>query len=54
MMFDMNEVSMIGGILTFPDYPFSVLPTPDSEIRETIRVTGTSATSPGVTGTVDD
>ncbi len=54
MEFDYQQSSMVGGVLSFPNFPFGVLPTQTSAIKETISIGGQYSTSISITGSVDD
>lgn len=55
MIIDFDEVTMAGGIITFPDFPYAGLPLQDADLIETIPIFGTTAgVTPGVGGIIDD
>lgn len=54
MMFDFQEVSMAGGVAIYPDFPYAGLPIEPGLVKETVYLTGTSATAgASITGTAD-
>lgn len=53
MEFDFQQVSMTAGIINFPDWAFSALPVPPSQIEDTKIIKGNSTGgSVSITGSV--
>ena len=54
MEFDYQDTGLTGGVITYPDLPFTNVPVPPSRVKETIVLWGTNAQStPYVEGIAD-
>ena len=54
MIFDYQQVVMLGGIISFPDYLYATNPLSPNQVGETIMLGGTTAdSSTSVGGTAD-
>ncbi len=54
MILDMNSSgSSVSEFVVFPDFPYSEIPTPPENIKETIILCGTQSQTYGITGTLD-
>ncbi len=53
MIFDFQQVSMAGGMIVFPDWPYAVQPKPPEMMHETVLITGSSSNNSSITGSVD-
>ena len=54
MFFDFNQPSILGDIVTYPDFPFATVPVQPSAIGETVIITGSpSGSTVSIGGTAD-
>ncbi len=53
MVIDFQATTIVEGVVSFPEWAFTTQPKPDSEMHETVLITGSSSNSQSVTGSVD-
>lgn len=54
MFFDMQETTLEGGLISYPDFPYAAVPKQPDQIKQTVIVQGsTSSRNVSVQGTSD-